>query len=125
MWYNQPQIKILQSQWYKILKSKGFEDIEQTTHPDKPLKAWHSMYFKSRHSADKIDEQLEYFTQCDRYLHLYQFESEHQRLLWELHAQGLSLRAIAKQLEAKGFRTNKDYVCRDINKHKSNMHKVL
>ena len=40
--------KQLEARWYRRLKDEGFDDIEDTSRPERPLKSWHSFRFGGR-----------------------------------------------------------------------------
>lgn len=104
--------KKLQAQWYKRLAKEGFEDIEQD---EDNLKRWDSMYFISRHtnfkgrgaggakdakfSAIQFESRQEYYQLAGAFLHEHEFETDKERLIWELHASGENLIDIYRTLK--------------------------
>lgn len=93
--------KLLQQHYYKLLKATGFEDIEDTTTPQRFLKTWHSSYFQSRHTATQAKEIEDYYRRADEVLREYSFSTRIEREVWRLHAEGFAVRAIAVQLDIK------------------------
>lgn len=89
--------KIIQKEWYEKLKNEGFNDIEDTSHPHSPLKCWHSLRWKKL-SPDKIERVRHYYDKAQALLHIYKFQTELERLIWELHSQGHSKYQIEKQI---------------------------
>ena len=99
--------KDLQNSWYKKLEKLGFQDIEQS---DGNLKRWHGQDFKAIH-ATAFEYKAEYYRAAGYFLNHYQFASKREKLIWELHSQGVSNRDIAKILKKKGVkRMAKDVV---------------
>ncbi len=98
---NCPQCMQLQNQYYKKIKQidPTWEDIEDTSHPHRPLLCWHSLKWKHIHPQRK--EQIEnYYQKARGLLHSYPFRSDLQRKVWELHSDGLSKEKIEKILES-------------------------
>lgn len=96
VWYDEPEYKELQKEWYQKLKDSGFEDAESSP---KYLKQWHSRYFFIRNTPEKLDQTIEYY---DMSLHFYWhyrgFQNIREKEIWWLHCQGLSRREIAADL---------------------------
>ena len=75
--------------WYKKLEESGFKDIEDdkgqlkrtSTSRNIPLVAWTA--------------KLDYFQMATNFLEDYKFNSEIERLIWEYHSEGLSVREIS------------------------------
>lgn len=95
----------LQAEWYEKLEKSGFEDIEDTTSPNEFLKRWDSSYFKTQSRAAEFHSKREYFdlacsyreTKMQGFKYIL-FGKQLDRAVWELHAEGLSLREIAKEV---------------------------
>lgn len=92
----------LKEKWYKKLEKSGFDDIE--TDEDN-LKEWDTSIF-SRYNQHTIGAKEEYFRLAGQFLNTYQFKNKRDRLIWELHAEGLSFNDIAKRLKSAGFKVN-------------------
>ncbi len=86
-------IKQLTEVWYERLKQEGYQDIEDHSHPDKPLLAWHNFKWKNLNPNKKADIEA-YYEQARSLLHTYLFENEIHRIIWELHCEGFSKRRI-------------------------------
>ncbi len=83
----------LKQHWYAQLKDNGFQDAEDTSHPDYPLKTWHS--FKWRNTPDqKTIATREYYSKAIQVLETYSFDNPTHKIIWELHCEGLSKRKI-------------------------------
>lgn len=90
----------LQAKWDKKLKDSGFEDIEQR---DGNLKRWSldkTVFQRERDSAKE-----EYYRLAGHFLYDHEFESEKDRKVWELHAEGNSLNTIIHKLRELGVKT--------------------
>ncbi len=99
--------KALQKVWEKKLSDSGLENIEQ---PDGNLKLWTSSFFKVRYNATLFEAKEEYYRMASQFLHDHRFEADAHKKMWELHANGVSMRNIACTLRKKGIATNKDLV---------------
>lgn len=110
--------KEVQAKWYGKLKKVGFEDIEDTKNPNRPLIEWHSLKWKSEGVKIRQKNAVEYQRRIEDFFNHPTFlgacESITQRRqgpgrptrftrdqvqkIWELHIQGLTTRKIAKEL---------------------------
>lgn len=106
--------KELESDWYEKLKASGFEDIENTSHPQRPLKEWHSRKFLAERTRmrqaerEKYNRVLDYFINSASFGELCALIVKHGNCaLWpeevqkiiELHRYGLTERTIARTLK--------------------------
>lgn len=89
-----PQFKALQQEWYLKLKESGFEDIEDTNSPREMLKSWHNYIFRDINKIE-ADAKAYYFEIATQILHTYKFRTMADKILWENHALGLSIREIS------------------------------
>lgn len=92
----------LEATWYNKLKESGFEDIEDTRYPDRPLKDYHDGYFRERYDPVRFEAKQTYYQRAAQYLEAV-YGDRHQdpkpeSSIWELHSQGLSVRKIGEQL---------------------------
>lgn len=107
-------LKELEKEWYAKLKKAGFQDIENTSQGDRPLKEWHSRKFCSERSRTRQGDREKYNRQIDDFIN-------HQRIheicvsisnhgnstvtpntvkkILELHRQGQTERVIAKKVK--------------------------
>lgn len=98
-------LKTLQTEWYRKLEDMGFVDIENNSNG--LLKAWHSSYFQIKYNPDVFSKKQEYYELACVFLHNHEFESSKEKIVWSLHSQGMSLRAIAKEMNVKICWTHK------------------
>ncbi len=99
---NSPAFKRLRAKWYKKLKDEGFEDIES---PDSELlHKWHGSLFATHYDPVVTPAKEEYYRRAAQELHTYPFENNLDRLIWEKHAGGLSIRDIVKLLKKRRFK---------------------
>lgn len=88
----------LKQHWYKQLSDNGFVDAEDVTHPDSPLKTWHS--FKWRNTPDnKSSVTRDYYIKAMALVDTYQFDNPTHKTIWELHCEGLSKRKIEVKIK--------------------------
>ena len=85
----------LQKEWYEKLRQSGFKDIEQE---DGNLKIW-SKFFTGKLDTLQGEAKVQYFRAAGQFLHSYQFESAYDKTVWDMHANGISGRSIARQLK--------------------------
>ena len=103
------ELKELQKEWYAKLKEEGFEDIEyfdSDLEPKDWLKGnskfspiWGDEQIAATHDQRESSGNLDYYLQATALLHKEDvFASDTEREIWEMHADGLSLRSIGKQV---------------------------
>ena len=88
------EFKKLQAAWYLRLREIGFDDIESKgiyARPDVDRRTW-------RRACAERESRIAYFALADEFLRSFRFQKPRHRDAWELHAQGLSVRQIAKDL---------------------------
>ncbi len=95
---SQDELKKLEKEWYTKLEDSGFDDIERTTHPDRPLRVWHGLNWRHL-TEDKLNETRDYISKAEELLETHSFENETHKTIWELHTKGLSKRKIEKALK--------------------------
>jgi hypothetical protein len=99
----------LQELWRKKLESAGFQDIEQPENfksgvKDGNLKQWTT----SRHLQGKgltpeyIAEKTEYYRLAGQFFWEHKFKNHVEATVWELHANGTSIRNIVKEMRRRG-----------------------
>lgn len=99
----------LRKKWNEKLKRSGFEDIEverptvlgkgkMNVSIVESLKMHHNHLFQN-YSDDFIRERREYFRRAGRFNEHYKFKDRRDKFIWNLHAQGLSLREIKKAIK--------------------------
>lgn len=87
---------ILQQEWYDKLKEQGFKDIERKNQDDWLKDEVHTSTLKNAH-INRISRE-KYFEKACEFLHRFDFDSELDKLIWEQHCDGKSIREIAKEL---------------------------
>ena len=96
----------IQEEWYSRLAADGFQDIENTCDPRRPLKSWHSFRFgrranhtKHAYDPDALFISQEYYRKVEHYIEAtYGQEQSLERRMLELHAKGLGVRKIGAEL---------------------------
>ena len=103
--------------WYKKLKDSGFEDIERDELYLKRYSGSLNESGKEKLSYTKRrlhwESTGDYYSMAAKFLHDYKFTSNLEKVIWEYHAEGMSMRNIAKtlkKLKLKKFNINKDKV---------------
>lgn len=105
--------KDLQAQWYEKLREEGYLDIENTNHPSRPLKEWHSFKMTSQRFQIIQANRSQYQKQIDDFINHpdfaeacrlmvkhgnCKFKQSEVMLIWELHTKGYTTRKIARQV---------------------------
>lgn len=106
--------KNLQDKWYSLIKEDGFEDIEDFSLPDRPLKEWHSLESQKSFSI-REQCQKEYYKKAYEFTnHTYfysacccilKYRTKKPKLdyfqvaeVWLMHAEDLTERVIASHM---------------------------
>lgn len=96
--WSSKDFKKLNAKWAKKLKESGFEDIEQDeTH----LNFWNGSRLATLYTDEQFQARQEYYRIAGQFLHEYKFDSDLDRTIWEMHANGSSIRNITTYLKAK------------------------
>lgn len=93
--FGSPEFKALQAKWTKRLRDSGFEDIEES---DGNLIDEDRLSRRLKWSPERIASDAEYYRLATQYLNVGTFKNKKERRIWELHSEGLSIRAISKQV---------------------------
>lgn len=98
--FRSKDFKKLKAQWDKKLAASGFEDAE---YANGVLKLFHVEYFSDprRHSDELIKGKQNYFRLAGQFLYSHEFETTTDKLIWQLHADGQSVREIAAYMKKK------------------------
>lgn len=97
---NSKDFKDLQAKWYKKLKNSGFEDAEQD---ETQLKSWSNNYFTLRHDIKSFKHKERYYQLAGQFLFSHTFPRIADKLVWQLHSEGHTVRKIAKLLKKQGI----------------------
>ena len=109
-----PEFKKLQRKWYSKIAKKGFEDIEKD---GDLLKEYHAYYIHAQYEETKDTAKAEYYRLAGGFLYTHKFKDQKSRAIWELHADGVSIRDIEKKLKSRKFKTYRDeidHIIRDL-----------
>jgi hypothetical protein len=92
--------KTLQNKWNKLLKKSGFEDIEDS---NGLLKEWSRKLFQVKgkyiENLTKQGAKEEYYRLAGHFLYDYKGFEPTSRYIWELHANGMSMREIVQKIK--------------------------
>lgn len=94
---SQPSKKLLE-EWNKKLADSGFKDIEQE---DGNLKTWDSFRFQAKYDVLSFGAKEEYYRQAGVFAHSHPFESDQERIIWTMHAEGATHLEIYKTLRKR------------------------
>ncbi len=101
----------LKDTWYAKLKDSGFEDAEANEHS---LKSWCTQFSRER-SLKSYKAKAEYYYRAEHFLNSHKFASAFDRIVWEYHTNGLSIRDIVNTLKkTKNKKATRDIVWRTI-----------
>lgn len=124
--------------WYKKLakhKDKNgekFEDIEKNEYDFKKNTSLNRASGRNVSSSSRVsqDAKRDYYIMAEHFLNEHEFESRIERIIWEYHANGLSVRNIVKILNkvnskrAYGNKVYRDRVWKIINTLETLMKKM-
>ena len=98
----QPSYEEQRDKWYAKLKREGFEDIEVIGDPHERLKLWSSTLIANRTKVftqhGGWEAKAEYYRLAAHFLNDYKFKKRVEAVIWDYHANGISIRDIAKTL---------------------------
>lgn len=124
---NNQAFKQLQAKWYAKLKAKGFEDIEDVSRDDRPLKRWDAN-LGTNSNTDRSEVALgarkRYYQLATHLLIDYEFTNHVHRRIWELHSQGYSAAVIARLITHMEPRYRSSSVSRIIKNISEEMIKI-
>lgn len=107
--------KKLQATWYAKLKDEGFEDIERS---EDMLKVWSTTFTMAVPNSStpiQLAAKESYYRFATHFLNEYKFEKDRDKVIWEYHSNGISMRNIAELLKKVNIKTNRQCVCDTIN----------
>lgn len=99
----------LQKIWYKKLKDSGFSDIEKANGSIGRTK----LNLDNR-NFDQIEITQQYYSMARSFLIEHHFESELDKVIWEYHIEGISVRNIAKLLSSTDMKIKKKSTVNNI-----------
>lgn len=108
--------KQLQAKWYKKLKDSGFDDVEKN-----------EIYLKKYSyvadcTPDVWNAKVYYYQIAEHFLNTHTFKSPIERIIWEYHTNGISVRNISKLLKDAKVRVyKKTAVCEITQKLRKQM----
>lgn len=127
--FQSKEFKTLQAKWYKKAKESGFEDIEKD---EQWLKRHTGFYGKDHlYRTEYARARRDYYIAAGQFLHSHLFDNEVDRRIWELHANGVSIRDIVKTLKAeklwfkKGLRLDGKPRIKQLRPCKFTVHNVI
>jgi len=94
-------LEALKSLWYKKLKQKGFDDIEQD---EDHLKRWTSSSLKTD-GYQKHEAREEYYRLAGQFAHEHTFSSKQEKFMWQKHAEGATIKEIIVLANRRGMKT--------------------
>lgn len=95
----------LQKIWYEKLKKSGFDDIENENG-----ELTRGLPRVTNQAPIQIEVIQHYYSWARSFLHEHEFKSEFEKAVWELHSEGIAVRAISVELRRKGYKKQKDAV---------------
>lgn len=99
-----PEFKALQARWYQKLSDKGFKDIE---YDEDHLRKHHAEKFLDEYDEIRFNARTEYYQMASDFLNTHKFKNRRQRVIWELHADGMAIREIVRNMTKRGFKAYK------------------
>lgn len=74
------------------------------------LKHWASSDFVYKYNATTFQAKEEYYRLATQFTFMHEFDNKLERLVWEAHAEGKSMRDIATALKKKRYKVDKNKV---------------
>ncbi len=108
----------LKKKWYAKLKNSGFEDIERN---EDLLKRPSSVVFGDYRKIAFGIAKFEYYQMAARFLNEHDFKNNRERIIWEYHANGISIRNIVKLLKKVRIKTYRRAVWNIITRLRATM----
>jgi hypothetical protein len=108
--------KELKTLWYAKLKADGFEDIERS---EDMLKVWSTTFTMAVPNSStpiQLAAKEAYYRFATHFLNDYQFETLRDKIVWEYHSNGMSMRNIVETLKKVKIKTNRDNICDTVNR---------
>lgn len=112
--FHSKKFKTLQTRWYQKLKEEGFEDIEDTSSPREYLHTWDSTHFFKTYDEETFQLKAQYYEKAKNFLNDYSFEESLDEKIFEMHTEGLSVRAISSLLSKDEILLNKDKIQKKV-----------
>lgn len=95
------EFKELDKVWKKRLEESGFQEQEAN---DTQLKSQYSAhYFTSTNSVGGAEAKEMYYRLAGQFLYSHTFSSVKERLIWQLHSEGMSIRNVVHRLRELGL----------------------
>lgn len=115
------EFKALQGKWYTKLEKSGFEDIEKEEGTLKwsPRQTLNKPYNRDRKTF--IESKEVYFRLAGYFLYDHLFVKKNDRMIWKLHAEGMSYRQISALLKAKRIKKSVTSIKETIHRLRSEM----
>jgi hypothetical protein len=108
--FKTPEFKALFRKWNEILKKDGFQDAEDFSLPDPPLKCWNNEKWLTEQACARGLDNSTYYEMACHILHTFRFKSERERMIWSLHCEGKPVRIIEKELRFWLWKGNKSRI---------------
>ena len=94
------EFKALHDKWNKKLEKEGLKEIDNTG-------ISHADYFRLNYNNIDASSKAEYYRNAGYFLYEHKFKTELERKIWELHAEGVSIRDIVNVLKKQRFKVYK------------------
>ncbi len=114
------EFKALQIKWEAKLKKAGFKDLERKDRWGRAEERLQTDTMENVANRGTTVEEFEatqdYYRIAGQFLHEHKFKTQVEKKIWELHAEGDSIRVIIKKLKHRGITAYKDLVQTTINR---------
>lgn len=113
----------LKDKWYKKLAKSGFEDIEDKDHN---LKKFHKNFFSSV-PKELRTAKASYYQMAENFLGDYRFTDNIEKVIWDYHSNGISVREISmllKKAKVRSFIPKKSAIWLIIKRLRSSMYSM-
>ena len=126
---SQAEYKKLRKLWYKKLKESGFVDVEYfgtRSKDDWFVNGTLNQKFRQTHlEQHSLKGKQEYYQMASDFLNAHRFDAEIDKAIWNYHAEGISIRKIAKILNSLRLYTLHDRTKRPIKYQYKKVWKII
>lgn len=106
--YETEAFQELETKWKAKLEKAGFRDIEYSDGKLNSYTEFTRGGYKGYKSRQPYYESVEeYYRMAGHFEHDHHFSNDKDKLVWKLHAAGISERNIVKELTSRGYKTYK------------------
>lgn len=97
----------LHKKWHGKLETSKFFDHEEFDSPMELMKVHENERFRGMYTGDEFLAQQRYYELAGQLLHDHSFKNQKEQNIWKMHAEGFSIKDIAKKLKTTNHHVSK------------------